>query len=1745
MRAKGGPLSSGTLVDHFRIMRPIARGGMGDVYLARDSRLGRRVALKIIRTEHEGSDDATRALLFEAQTIARFSHPNIVTVFAVGEYEGRPYLALEYLEGDNLEERLEERRLNPGAALRIAQAICDAVTEAHANGVLHLDLKPANVIIPSDGRLRVLDFGLAKIVREAAHVDRDEGGAVGWGTPAYTAPEQWQRLDATAATDVWSFGVMLYELLSGRLPWAQPSPVVMGRAICSEEAAPRVADVADVPPEADELIARCLDKDPAARPSAKEIGEAIAELVGVSGPATMEESPFRGLLPFTSRHAGLFFGREDEVSAFAERARHHGVLPIVGPSGSGKSSFVQAGVIPRLREQGDWVVLRLRPGGRPFHTLVDRLRRRDAPPTALHAEDDAEPWASASAPVASLSQPGVVESARITPVEGLTFDEDPADVVQGLIETPRKLALLLRRLADETGRNVLLVVEQLEQLLSTVDDARTRRRFVSALCTAADDASEPVRVIFTVRDDVLGRIATGPEVREALANMTVLQSLDGRALQRVLVAPVEAMGYRYEDPTLVDRMSAAVLGEPGSLPLLQFAAQKLWELRDVERRLLLTVAYEAMGGVEGALAQHADEVVAALSDDERRVARRLLVRLVTPVRQRRAMAVGRAKEGLGEDADDILDRLAQSRIVTVTRGRDNAGPRVELAHESLIRRWSTLVRWLDEERGDALFLAEAGPAAELWERRGRRPEELWRGDALSDAVRRRQRLRSDPSEVVDDFLLAAQHRERGRQRRKRISLIVVVGVSVVIAVAGLVAALVIADKERAAVRARDQAQHQRAVALREAAIAAASSGDLLAARAKLRVALTAEDAPVARALWRELREDPRIWRYQLGSIVHDVAFSPDGLAVAASCQDMAIYVLDVATRQVEIFRGATDQVNSVAWAPDGSALASGAWSGGVMIWDRATRRPMHTLKAHEGNVLVVVYSDDGRWLASGGDDGRVRLWDPQTGRAGPVLEGGSRASAVAFSPDSQFVAAATGDGVVIWRLADPTTMRRLGTGPAGAVAFSDDGKTLAGGFEDATAQIWNVSDGEPRATLRGHAAEVSGLRFDGEHVVTGSADKTVRRWRISNGELLTTLAGHDGGITGLDLDPVAHRLVTASRDRTVRLWDLERTEARREERGHTAGVYRVAFTPDGSTIASASSDQTVRLWDVATGEQTAVLRGHTGGVDSVAVSPDGTMLASGALDMTIRLWDLPAGTERRVLNGHTGRIWDVEFDASGSRLASAGRDGQVRIWDVDNGTIESVLRGHEGAAYGVAFAPHGQSIASAGADMTVRVWPARGAGPPQVLGGHEGATYGVAYGPRGQWLASAGADSSINLWDLRAGTHQVLGPHDGRVYWLDVDAQGKHVAAPTSNGTVTIWSVAQAERVGILRGHRDEVNAAAFSPDGSLVATAADDGTVRVWEVATGRPFWHAPILLLDPPVLYSQRGWVPLDPAAVAEPPGDEQWRQLIETEIRHGAYDASGTACVVTHGGGVQLWSVRDGERLANGKHEGLRSVRASAAGCLGQDEQGAVWLAADSSLRPVQMAQPVVATAIDTTGAPGTTRLLIATDLELVDMDTAGNDRVRRPIDAGATAVGRVHDTMVIGFRDGNLRQLAGDDEQSSRAFDRVPASAVERIIEGPDGVVVAGFANGEVGMWSLDSGGRLALGRLHGRVVHLGIAGGFLYAASDLGHALRWDLDVLVDDYCAVLREVWSRVPGVWSDGRVVIEPPPADHPCAED
>ena len=233
-------LPSGTRVRHFQVSRLLGRGGMGEVYLARDTQLGRKVALKVIKPALVRDQGNLVRFLKEARVTARFNHPHIVTIYAVGEFQGMPFVALEYLEGMDLSERLREEELGLQESLRVGLAVADAISEAHKHGILHRDLKPANILIPRDGRVRVVDFGLAQEVtpvgaepgsEQAETLDSPNGPII--GTPAYMAPEQWKGLECSDATDVWALGMIMHEMICGTRPYTASNLLKLGTQVAS------------------------------------------------------------------------------------------------------------------------------------------------------------------------------------------------------------------------------------------------------------------------------------------------------------------------------------------------------------------------------------------------------------------------------------------------------------------------------------------------------------------------------------------------------------------------------------------------------------------------------------------------------------------------------------------------------------------------------------------------------------------------------------------------------------------------------------------------------------------------------------------------------------------------------------------------------------------------------------------------------------------------------------------------------------------------------------------------------------------------------------------------------------------------------------------------------------------------------------------------------------------------------------------------------------------------------------------------------------------------------------------------------------------------------------------------------------------------------------------------------------------------------------------------------------------------
>jgi formylglycine-generating enzyme required for sulfatase activity len=680
--------------DDYQLVQPLGHGSRGQVYLAYDTVLARHVAVKFIANLEPSAHERQRFLI-EARAAARLQHPNVVSIFRVGELGERPFIISELVRGESLEKMAKPVPWT--RALQIGIDLARGLAAAHRKGVLHCDLKPANAVLTEEGVAKLLDFGLATLLETRgeevgatarppdAQSPRAPPAGAGpvVGTPDYLAPEVWRGEGASRRSDVYSLGSLLYELCAGRPPFADVPDNALPRAVQEREAPPLSQAALGVDWRFAAIIERCLRRDPAARyASGDELREALEQLSRVAtGAAIPIGNPYRGLRPYEAEHRALFFGRSAEIGTLLDRMRAEPFVVVTGDSGVGKSSICRAGVLPLVAEGAlgmgrSWSVLTVVPGRSPIGALA-----------------------------AALAEP-------------LCTSEE--ELLRLLRDDPEGAGRTLRRRLGST-QGLVLFVDQLEELvtLGPPEEAPLVEEAVAGLVSGMGG----VRFLGTLRADFLTRLASLPFLGEEVSQgLYILRSLSPEKIREAIVGPAEAAGIRFESAELVETLVETTARAQGGLPLLQFALAELWEARDPEAGVIPMAALQAMGGVAGALARHADSALAALPPRQRALVRRLLTRLVTAegTRARRTEA-----ELCGGDplARAALDGLVRGRLVVAHDAEE--GSAYELTHDVLIQGWGTLRRWLLEDAEHRLVRERLAQAVGEWERLGCSPEGLW------------------------------------------------------------------------------------------------------------------------------------------------------------------------------------------------------------------------------------------------------------------------------------------------------------------------------------------------------------------------------------------------------------------------------------------------------------------------------------------------------------------------------------------------------------------------------------------------------------------------------------------------------------------------------------------------------------------------------------------------------------------------------------------------------------------------------------------------------------------------------------------------------------------------------------------------------------------------------------------------------------------------------------------------------------
>jgi WD40 repeat protein len=1064
------------------------------------------------------------------------------------------------------------------------------------------------------------------------------------------APEQWYGEPGSSATDVWALGVMLFEMFAGFRPFNQASPLKQAHLVCSRDAAPPLEMPDGNPPtELSDLVRRCLNKGANKRPDISEVVEILERLLRVLPSRLSEEQgPYRGLLPFDQQHAELYFGRDAECAAAAERLRVESSLAVVGASGSGKSSFVCAGLLPRLREQSRCTTMVLRPGRRPFEVLAARLR---------------EEIMTRSAPADEIP--------------------DTDNLAQSLRDAPTRLGLLLRDMAEEQRSRVILVIDQLEELHTHVASNTTRERFLQALEAAAEDPREPVRIIVTLRDDFLGKVAAGEHGRYLLSRVMVLRSPREKDLEQILEKPASVFGYRFE-PGLAAEMIKSVKSASAALPLLQFAAQSLWEQRDRQKNLLCSASYQKMGGVAGALASHGDSVLETFSAAQRDATRQLFSRLVNPDGTRRVLSREKLLDGLSKQAPYVLDRLVASRLITTRGGQEQQGE-LEIAHESLIRCWARLARWLDENREDRIVIAELEQAAEQWSRRGERDEQLWRGESLRDAVKATSAIGDDLSQIATTFLergLEAQKNEALKNRRRRTRLRAI-AVTIGVGVLAILLAwnITVRAKEREARYQERSATARASQAMLESAKLSRLAGRLFEARAKLRAALELGSPEGADNEWWQLHNEPRLWSLSSSRIVNDSAFAPDSRRIALAYHRGPTVVLDARERLQTAIAPPSLAVSALAFSPDGKTIALGTEKGRVLLHDLASGKRTALGKMPNGkSVERVAFHADRELFAANRGHIQSFDWKKKKQSLALALDGGGQLLTMTRGPDGQVVTGhALRRGFNLYRGLNHWKKIQTGTSSPFGLAISPDRR----------------------------------FSFHNDHTSSGvitHLDLPPEKDNIFSRH--KTSFPIKGVFSATEFSPDGKLLVVATQ-KSILLMETgsfrviaQRSTADADAIQRETWAKAAQFSPDGKYLMTTHWSSGTQLWLVERFlRRYRTTGGHWGG--SIIDAGTRTM-ASVTRNGRANLWHIETGQFLREL---PHKVYSLRYSQDGSRLAIGTSKGQVIIHDQQGRELAGYQSGHEGGVMGLDWTKDGRFIATTGMDRHVVIGSSNGGVP--------------------------------------------------------------------------------------------------------------------------------------------------------------------------------------------------------------------------------------------------------------------------------------------------------------------------------------------------------------------------------------------------------------------------------------------------
>ncbi len=1404
-------------ISRYQVRTVLGVGGFGIVVCAFDEALDAQVAVKVLAHEHAQDPVTRERFVREAQLLRRVHSAHVIAVHDIGELDdGRPYLVMELATGGALAQRIVAGRPADAPGVRATiTALASGLGALHAAGIVHRDVTPGNLLVVDDSqtagdgtatvqrqglltgseRIVVADLGLAK--------DQDRttaGPTIVGGTPRFRSPEQTRRGEEIGpAADIFGATGVLWNLLTGE----PPEPESLQAQLTTVPTAWRYVFERGLAFEPNERFATMAEWETAALEALD--SDTAARDVGFRAATAGATCPYKGLTAFQAHDASFFFGRETLVEELVVRMQSSSTLVIGGPSGSGKSSLLRAGLVPAIGSGAlpgsqHWPVLLFTPGSGPLDELALQLGRL-TPDRAAPGTDE------------------------------LRLD-------------PRAARRWL-----PTGTAGLLAIDQFEEIFTHETEPVEVRAVLDVLDALTTSQDAQIRVLIALRSDFYSTCAGYPWLAERISeNQVLVGPMRRHELRRAIEGPARRAGLRIE-PGLTEAVLDEAGEEPGGLPLIAHALMETWIRR---RGTVLTLdGFQAAGGVIGAIAQSAEHAYERLTEPDRITARRLFLRLITPgddgpdTRRRLSWA------DLRDDArtSAVVERLAADRLLTV----DERG--VELVHETLIRAWPRLRGWIDESREDLRVRHRIARAANEWIAEDRDPDLLYRGAPLTGVLEWQESAHLELSEVPAAFLdasRAARDAEESaasaaRHRRRRLRRIAFATLSV-LAAAAITATVV-------AFFALRQSQHNEAEAERRFARGLATQAESLApTRPKLALALAVESAARLDAIPAEAQQAIVMARLALAASdivaasepipVGDALtalVTPDGSTVVTGTRDGAVQLVDARTGEATAtLTGPNEGIEEAAVDSSGRWLVA-VGADGLWRWDldSDTTQGEHIAQS-SGALWSAAFSADGEHLATAAEDGIVTVYSTSSWKPdGEPMRSNIDFLSVAFTRRGDQVLAGTGDGrVFVWDLAT----RRLvgsplaahGTNDVWELAMDPSGERVATASSDGTASVWSLATGalvaSPFVTVGGERTldAVAGLVWsrDGGSLYAGGGDGRLHEWDLdSRSEIDTSMIGHDDRVVDAAASADGTRLVTLGRDQDARLWDMaDREPTMQTVEQFDVPLYGIALSDDSTTIAVGDDRGVVHV--ISPDAPTIELRGHAGRVFGLTFLADGT-LVSGDDAGTLRRWDPASG---QLLASHEdaspGPITSIAAGPTGDLIATSSADGGIRLWKTDD-FEEPVAQTASQArrANKVVFTSAGDVVASYG-DGRVRFWHRDGseARAPLMVDDDLDAVFSLAVSPDDRWLAVATATDGVTIWDLD--TDQQRNELNGQpIDPVDVafTPDGSAIVSSTRHGVVTLWNSSTGQAIGPrFQNHTEAVWRLAAMPTSAVVFAGGD-----------------------------------------------------------------------------------------------------------------------------------------------------------------------------------------------------------------------------------------------------------------------------------------------------------------------------------